>query len=80
MSKRYAATDAPVVVGTIAGEVVAFDAHAGLGYVRSEAGETYLLHCIEITDGSRDIPVGQRVEFSTVVRFGKSEAAQIVKL
>jgi cold shock CspA family protein len=80
MSKRYAATDAPPVDGTTTGEVVDFDKHAGLGYVRSAAGETYLLHCIEIADGSRDIAVGQRVEFATTVRFGKAEAARVVKL
>ena len=80
MTKRYAATDAPPVEGTAAGEVVDFDVHAGLGYIRSEAGETYLLHCIEIADGSRDIAVGQRVEFTTVVRFGRAEAARVVKL
>jgi cold shock CspA family protein len=43
-------------------------------------GETYLLHCIEIADGSRDIAVGQRVEFATTVRFGRAEAARVVKL
>ena len=80
MSKRYTATDAPPVEGTTTGEVVDFDVHAGLGYVRSAAGETYLLHCIEIADGTRDIAVGQRVEFSTITRFGKSEAARVVKL
>jgi CspA family cold shock protein len=80
MPKQYAATDAPPVDGTTTGEVVDFDTHAGVGYVRSAVGETYLLHCIEIADGSRDIAVGQRVEFATTVRFGRAEAARVVKL
>jgi CspA family cold shock protein len=80
MSRRYAATDAPAVEGTLRGEVVDFDTQAGLGYVRSSTGETYLLHCIEVADGTRDVAVGQAVEFSTVTRFGKAEAARVVKL
>ena len=80
MSQRYAATDAPAFDGTCGGVVTDFDTHAGLGYVTSDDGNVYLLHCINIADKSRDIAVGQRVEFSTVVRFGRAEATRVVKI
>lgn len=80
MSQRYAATDAPPFDGTRGGVVTDFDTHAGLGYVADDNGNTYLLHCINIADKSREITVGQRVEFSTVTRFGRAEAANVVKL
>jgi len=80
MSQRYAATDAPTFEGTRGGVVTDFDTHAGLGYVKSDDGNVYLMHCINIADKTRDIAVGQRVEFSTVVRFGRSEASSVVKI
>ena len=80
MSQRYAATDAPAFDGTRGGVLTDFDTHAGLGYVTADDGNVYLLHCITIADGSRDIAVGQRVEFSTVTRFGRAEAATVVKI
>ncbi|MFM7745386.1 MAG: cold shock domain-containing protein [Actinomycetota bacterium] len=80
MSQRYATTDAPVFEGVRGGVVTDFDTHAGLGYVTDENGNVYLLHCINIADKSRDIAVGQRVEFCTVTRFGRAEAASVVKL
>lgn len=79
MSQRYAATDAPVFDGTRGGVVTDFDSQAGLGYVTSDDGDVYLLHCINIADNTRDIAVSQRVEFSTVVRFGRAEATNVVK-
>ena len=79
MSQRYAATDAPAFDGARGGVVTDFDTHAGLGYVTSDDGNVYLLHCINIADKSRDIAVGQRVEFSTVVRFGRAEATTVIK-
>ena len=45
------------------GTVTAFDEHVGLGEVRSEDGDVYLFHCVEIADGSRTIDVGAPVEF-----------------
>ena len=80
MSQRYAATDAPVFEGSRGGVVTDFDTHAGLGYITDDAGNVYLLHCINIADKSRDVAVGQRVEFSTVVRFGRAEASDVRKL
>lgn len=80
MTQRYAATDAPAFEGSRGGVVTDFDTHAGLGYVTDDNGNVYLLHCINIADRSRDIAVGQRVEFSTVTRFGRAEASDVVKL
>ena len=80
MSQRYAATDAPVFEGARGGVVTDFDTHAGLGYITDDAGNVYLLHCINIADKSREIAVGQRVEFCTVTRFGRAEASAVVKL
>jgi cold shock CspA family protein len=80
MSQRYAATDAPSFEGVRGGVVTDFDTHAGLGYVTSDDGNVYLLHCINIADKTRDIAVGQRVEFSTVTRFGRTEATVVVKI
>lgn len=80
MSQRYAATDAPAFDGARGGVVTDFDTHAGLGYVTSDDGNVYLMHCINIADKTRDIAVGQRVEFSTVTRFGRAEASGVVKL
>ena len=47
----------------LAGTVVAFDAHRGLGELEDENGRRYPFHCTRIADGSRDIPVGVKVEF-----------------
>ena len=80
MSQRYAAADAPAFEGVRGGVVTDFDTHAGLGYVTDDNGNVYLLHCINIADKTRDIAVGQRVEFATVTRFGRAEASAVVKL
>ena len=80
MSTRYSATDSPAFDGVRRGEVTDFDTHAGLGYITAIDGAAYLLHCINIADGTRDIAVGQAVDFRTVVRFGRAEAADVVKL
>lgn len=45
------------------GTVESFDRDAGLGGVRAGDGRLYPFHCTEITDGSRDIPVGTEVTF-----------------
>jgi cold shock CspA family protein len=80
MTQRYAATDAPAFEGVRGGVVTDFDTHAGLGYVTDDNGNVYLLHCINIADKTRDIAVGQRVEFSVVVRFGRAEATNVSKM
>jgi cold shock CspA family protein len=52
--------ETPLLVGT----VVAFDAHRGLGELEDASGRRYPFHCTRIADGSRDIPVGVKVEFT----------------
>lgn len=80
MSTRFAATDAATFEGTRGGVVSVFDPHIGLGYIRCDDGAEYLMHCISIADGSRNVAVGQRVEFSCTTRFGRAEATRITKL
>lgn len=80
MTQRYAATNAPAFDGVRGGVVTDFDTHAGLGYVTDSEGNVYLLHCINIADKTRDVAVGQRVEFSTVMRYGHAEASMVVKI
>jgi cold shock CspA family protein len=48
------------------GEVVAFDRHRGLGEVADGQGRRFRFHCSQILDGTRDIPVGARVDFEVV--------------
>lgn len=62
------------------GNVVEFDAHVGLGRLRADDGKEYPFHCAEIADGTRDIPVGARVSFSVVTKFGREEAAAVTSL
>jgi cold shock CspA family protein len=64
-------------VSLLSGHVVAFDREVGLGEVAGADGTTYLFHCIEIADGSRDIPVGQPVSFTLIGKLGRFEAANI---
>ena len=61
----------------LTGRVVAFDAEVGLGEITSSAGERHQFHCIEIADGSRDIAIGEHVSFDLLLKFGRSEAANI---
>ena len=75
----FAATDSPLLTGRHDGVVAEFDAFVGLGYISAANSDKYLFHCIEIADGSRDIPVGCAVSFETVERFHRAEACKIVK-
>lgn len=59
------------------GRVASFDAAVGLGEIESSTGERHLFHCIEIADGSRDIPVGTDVRFDLLSKFGRYEAANV---
>jgi cold shock CspA family protein len=59
------------------GTVIAFDEHVGLGEVKSDEGDVYLFHCVEIADGSRRIEVGARVDFDLMSKLGRLEAAQL---
>ena len=55
------------------GVVVEFDAHIGLGVVESD-GERFAFHCVEIADGSREVSVGESVEFEVREKFSRPEA------
>ncbi len=59
------------------GTVTAFDREVGLGEVTAADGTVYPFHCIEIADGSRDIPVGVAVRFGLLGKLGRLEAARI---
>lgn len=61
----------------LTGTVVEFDAVVGLGTVETEAGDRHPFHCIEIADGSREIPMGASVSFDLLAKFGCFEAANI---
>ena len=47
------------------GTVTEFDDASGLGTLTAEDGAAYRFHCTAISDGSRTIAVGTRVEFVT---------------
>ncbi len=64
----------------LAGAVTEFDHAVGLGTVTAGDGRKYLFHCIEIADGTRAVHVGQAVRFRPLPRFGRFEAAGIVKV
>lgn len=55
------------------GVVVEFDAHVGLGVVESD-GERFAFHCVEIADGSREVAVGETVDFDVREKFSRPEA------
>jgi cold shock CspA family protein len=59
------------------GRVATFDADVGLGTVESNAGDTFVFHCVEIADGSRTIAVGTDVDFTLMAKFGRYEGADI---
>ncbi|MEY3806579.1 MAG: hypothetical protein RIR69_1391 [Actinomycetota bacterium] len=61
------------------GVVTAFDAHAGLGEIRSHNGEAIPFHCVAIADGSRDIEIGAAVEFVVRFHIKRDEAFEIRK-
>jgi CspA family cold shock protein len=61
----------------LTGVVAEFDAAVGLGTIDALDGERYAFHCIEIADGSRDIPLGADVTFDALAKFGRYEAANI---
>jgi cold shock CspA family protein len=64
----------------LAGQVSHFDDHSGLGEIAADDGTRPRFHCIAIADGTRTIEAGQRVAFTSHIRFGHLEAADIVKL
>ena len=59
------------------GTVSSFDTDSGIGAIEAADGSIRRFHCIEIADGSRDIPVGADVRFDLLAKFGQYEAANI---
>jgi cold shock CspA family protein len=60
------------------GVVEAFDEARGLGTVRASNGAELPFHCTAIADGSRTIPVGERVRFRVMPGvMGRWEATEI---
>ena len=43
----------------------------------AESGERYRFHCVEIADGTRDIPEGVEVSFDLLPKLGRYEAANV---
>lgn len=64
----------------LAGVVTDFSAERGLGTIESVDGDSFLFHVIEIADGTRDIDVGRAVTFDRLPRFGRLQAARILKV
>ncbi|MGH9022580.1 MAG: hypothetical protein ACRDV9_05700 [Acidimicrobiia bacterium] len=60
------------------GTTTVFDNHRGLGEIQGDDGARYPFHCTRIADGSRDIGVGIRVEFTVAPGpLGRWEATAI---
>ena len=64
---------------TLQGTVREFDEASGIGVIVSADDEPFLFQCIEITDGTRDIDVGQPVSFRRLPRFGAFQAGAVEK-
>lgn len=61
----------------LTGVVAEFDVGSGLGVITTPTGDRHEFHCIEIADGSRDIPVAAEVSFDLLAKLGRYEAANI---
>jgi CspA family cold shock protein len=59
------------------GTITRFDREVGLGEVTTADGTVVPFHCIEIADGTRNIPVGTAVSFSLIGKLGRYEAARL---
>ncbi len=62
------------------GTVTQFDKDVGLGEITRDDGQVVPFHCIVISDGSRDIPVGVEVEFELMCKLGRYEAAHVAPI
>lgn len=67
-------------VGEWSGVVIAFDAHVGLGSIRTDEGQDVMFHCAEILDGTRMIEVGRRVRYRLGHKFDRPEAFDIASI
>ena len=60
------------------GSVVEFDAHRGIGALRTPEGDTFPFHCTRIADGSRTVKVGASVHFEVAPGpLGRWEAVEV---
>lgn len=59
---------------SLSGTVSSFDERRGLGEITDDSGAVWPFHCAEISDGSRQINVGQRVTFVTKFHVARVEA------
>jgi len=60
------------------GVVVEFDEPRGLGEITTDLGAHYPFHCTAISDGTRAIDVGARVQFVVAAGpLGRTEATDI---
>jgi cold shock CspA family protein len=64
----------------MSGTVTTFDKEVGLGEITRDDGWVVPFHCIVIADGSRDIPIGAKVEFELMCKLGRYEAANVASL
>jgi cold shock CspA family protein len=65
-------------MATAGGTVTAFDSRRGLGEIQGDDQQVYPFHCTMIDDGTREIPVGQAVEFRVAPGpLGRWEAVEI---
>jgi cold shock CspA family protein len=63
------------------GRIESFDDARGDGLLRSDEGEGFYFHCVEIADGSRAIDVGARVSARRGVgHLGRDEAFEIEEI
>ena len=64
----------------VAGRVIEFDEHVGLGRVEADDGRVLPFHCTQLVDGSRSVEVGAAVRFDVVPgHLGRWEAARVDK-
>jgi cold shock CspA family protein len=65
------------VLAVNSGRVAEFEQQSGLGVITTAHGAEFPFHCVEIADGSRTIEVGSDVEFESLRKLGRVEAASI---
>ena len=68
-----------IISSRLVGTVSTFDDGVGLGSIVDPRGHRLAFHCVSLTDGSRQVNVGQTVEFSIAFCVARSEAVDIVK-
>ena len=65
----------------IRGVIDEFDADVGVGRLRSEGGESFFFHCVDIEDGTRRIDVGVQAQGRRAVgHLGHDEVVAVRSL